>query len=49
MNEQRGITVVAAIGIIVAVILAIVLIQKSKEQTSQTLPTGQIQEPISPE
>ena len=48
MNEQRGITVVAAIGIAIGVILAILLIHNWQKQNPGST-SGQSQEPVYPE
>lgn len=46
MNEgEKGITVVAIVGIAVAVVLTILLIQKLTKQQNQTPPAGQIHGP----
>lgn len=48
MNEQRGITVVAAIGIAIGVILAILLIHNLQKQNPGST-SGQSQGPVYPE
>lgn len=48
MNEQRGITVVAAIGIAIGVILTILLIHNLQKQNPGST-SGQTQGPVDPE
>jgi competence protein ComGC len=47
MNEQRGITVVAAIGLVVSVILAILLINNLQKQQKANSQTGPAPDPNS--
>jgi hypothetical protein len=49
MNEETGITVVAAVGIILAAILAILLIRFLVNQQNRGPQKGPTQEPNSPE
>ena len=48
MNEETGITVLGALGIIAAVVLAVVLIRHVLNQQNPGPQPGQSQEPIKP-
>lgn len=49
MNEETGITVIGAIGIVAVVVLAFLLIRHLANQQNRGSQPGQLQEPNGPE